>query len=323
LTTSKMEKLISVCIPTYGRSVYLQAAIRSVLEQDHRPLEILVGDDSPNAENHTFIASLPRDEGVEIRYVPNETRLGQASNVNRLLKLSRGGWIVILHDDDFILPGGLSRLFEATRRHPDAVAAFGLQAVMDKDGIVDWEASAASNRDFGRTVEAVGPQTSKLASAVSGQFPNNAFLLKGEIARQVLYNGYDDVKDACDYDFGIRVAIAPVSGTFVLIDDYVSAYRVWGAQISKASSTGIAALRLLKALKPQTPEEMTAIWQAIARHVPIAVSEHARAHERMASLKLLLSPSYWESSRLPQALYHIMLIVSPGMVRNLKTRLRS
>jgi hypothetical protein len=43
----------------------------------------------------------------------------------------------------------------------------------------------------------------------------------------------------------------------------------------------------------------------------------------MASLKLLFSPSYWESSRLTQVIYHIMLIVSPGMVRTLKTRLRS
>ena len=319
----KMAKLISVCIPTYGRSVYLQTAVRSALEQDHRPLEILVGDDSPNAENQAFIASLTRDEGVEIRYIPNETRLGQASNVNSLLKESRGNWIVILHDDDFILPSALSRLFEATRRHPDAIATFGLQAMVDKDGVFDWQASSASNRDFGRTAEAAGPQTSRLASAVSGQFPNNGFLLKGDIARKVLYNSYDDVKDACDYDFGIRVAMAPAAGTFVLIDDYVSAYRVWGAQISKASSIGIAALRLLKALKPRTPEEVTAVRRAIARHVPIALSEHACVHERMASLKLLFSPSYWESSRLSQFLYHIMLIVSPGMVRTLKTRLRS
>jgi glycosyltransferase involved in cell wall biosynthesis len=320
---SKMAKLISVCIPTYGRSAYLQAAVRSVLEQDHRPLEILVGDDSPNAQNRAFIASLPHDEGVSVRYVPNETRLGQASNVNRLLMESRGDWIVILHDDDFLLPGALTSLFQATGRYPDAIAAFGLQAVVDHDGVSDWEASAASNRDFGRIAEAAGPQTSRLASAVSGQFPNNGFLLKGDIARQVLYNGYDDVKDACDYDFGIRVALAPVAGTFVLIEDYVSAYRVWGAQISKASSTGIAALRLLKALKPQTSEEAAAIRRAIVRHVPIALSEHARVRERMSSLKLLLSPSYWESSRLSQVLYHIMLIVSPGMVRMLKTRLRS
>ena len=62
-----MKKLISVCIPTYGRSVYLQTAVRSVLEQEHRPLEILVGDDSPNEENHAFIASLPRGEGVSVR----------------------------------------------------------------------------------------------------------------------------------------------------------------------------------------------------------------------------------------------------------------
>ncbi|GEO42565.1 hypothetical protein SAE02_67130 [Skermanella aerolata] len=318
-----MKKLISVCIPTFGRSVYLQAAVKSVLEQDHRPLEILVGDDSPNEENDTFVASLPRDEGLTVRYLPNPVRLGQADNVNRLLKSSRGDWVVILHDDDYLLRGALGRLFDAVQRYPDAIAAFGLQAVVDQDGNFDWKASAASNRDFGRTAELAGPQTSRLASAVSGQFPNNAFLLRGEIARHVLYDSYGEVKDACDYDFGIRVALSPAVGSFVLVDDYVSTYRVWGAQISKDSSTGIAALRILKALQPRTPEETEAIRRAIARHVPIAVSEHARVHQRLASLKLLFSSSYWESPKLAQALYHIMLIASPGMVRSLKSRLRS
>jgi glycosyltransferase involved in cell wall biosynthesis len=318
-----MKKLISVCIPTYGRSVYLQTAVKSVLEQEHRPLEILVGDDSPNEENHAFIASLPRAEGVSVRYLPNPVRLGQAGNVNRLLKASRGDWVVILHDDDFLFPGALGRLFDAVQKHPDAIAAFGLQAMVDQDGTFDWKTSTTSNRDFKRTAEAAGVQPSRLASAVSGQFPNNAFLLKGEIARQVLYDAYGDVKDACDYDFGIRVALSPAVGTFVLIDDYVSAYRVWGAQISKDSSTGIAALRILNALRPRTPEEAAAVRHAIARHVPIALSEHARVKRRLASLKLLFSSSYWESLKLSQALYHIMLIASPGMVRTLKTRLRS
>ena len=294
-----MKKLISVCIPTYGRSVYLQTAVRSVLEQEHRPLEILVGDDSPNEENHAFIASLPRDEGVSVRYLPNQVRLGQAGNVNRLLKASRGDWVVILHDDDFLLPGALGRLFDAVQKHPDAIAAFGLQAMVDQDGTFDWKASTTSNRDFERTAEAAGAQPSRLASAVSGQFPNNAFLLKGEIARQVLYDAYGEVKDACDYDFGIRVALSPAVGTFVLIDDYVSAYRVWGAQISKDSSTGIAALRILNALQPRTPEETR---RRPARHRPARADSPERACPRQAP------------ACLPQAAVLVVILGKPEAV---------
>ena len=35
---SGMKQLISVCIPTYGRSAYLQAAVRSVLDQVALPI---------------------------------------------------------------------------------------------------------------------------------------------------------------------------------------------------------------------------------------------------------------------------------------------
>ena len=82
-------------------------------------------------------------------------------------------------------------------------------------------------------------------------------------------------------------------------------------------------MRLLKALKPQTPEEERAIRRAIARHAPIALSEHARVRDRAASLKLLFSRSYWESSRLSLALYHFMLILASGVAQSLKFRLRS
>ncbi|MEM1303844.1 MAG: glycosyltransferase, partial [Planctomycetota bacterium] len=49
--------LISVCIPTYRRPDLLREAVESVVRQEYRPLEIIVGDDSPTPAAENVVAA--------------------------------------------------------------------------------------------------------------------------------------------------------------------------------------------------------------------------------------------------------------------------
>jgi glycosyltransferase involved in cell wall biosynthesis len=316
-----MNELISVCIPAYTKR-FLADTMASLLKQDYRPFEILIGDDKPNVDDEALLASLKPDAGITIRYIPNRNRLGQAGNVNMLFRESRGAWIVIMHDDDFLLPDAMSALYEGAVRHPGAAAVYGKVTIVDVGGNVDAAATAEGNHAFGRTLEKVGTQFSSLAAAVDGQIPHNGFLVRANLARAVGYKGRDEVGDVCDYDFGIRLALASAGAPFVFVDHDASACRRWGGQISVASRSGIFAIDILNRLEPKSTEDKAAVRRAVVRHAAIALCEHARAGNRMAALRLLGSGAYWRTASVVEVAYHTLLILSPHLAESITRRLR-
>jgi hypothetical protein len=228
-----------------------------------------------------------------------------------------------MHDDDFLLPGALSALHAGALRHPGAAVVYGKVTIIDAAGKVDMQATMQGNRDFGRTPDRAGAQSSSLAAAVDGRIPHNGFLVRADLARAISYRTRDEVGDVCDYDFGIRMALTAPDAPFVFVDHDVSACRRWVGQISAASRSGIFALDILDRLKPTNAEDRDAVKRAVIRHAAIALCEHARADNRMAALRLLGSSAYWRTASIARAAYHALLILSPHITDAITGRLRA
>ncbi|MED3574367.1 glycosyltransferase family 2 protein, partial [Cytobacillus praedii] len=85
--------LVSILIPTYNRPDYFELALKSALEQTYENIEIIIGDDSTN----NLTESLVKDKYLpfynNIRYIRNETNLGQFDNDLKLMELSSGEYI--------------------------------------------------------------------------------------------------------------------------------------------------------------------------------------------------------------------------------------
>jgi glycosyltransferase involved in cell wall biosynthesis len=105
--------LISICIAAYNRPAFLQQAVQSVLDQCDPCYEVVITDDSSDAEVERLVAghwsSVPA-----VRYFRNAHRLGYPNNFNRALAESAGLWIVTLADDDYLLPGALATVRAAS-----------------------------------------------------------------------------------------------------------------------------------------------------------------------------------------------------------------
>ena len=82
--------LVSICIPTCDRPLLLWEAILSCFAQSHRPLEVLIGDDSANDDSKSLAETIVSPQGVTLRYRRNRPRLGQAGNVNSLFDALAG-----------------------------------------------------------------------------------------------------------------------------------------------------------------------------------------------------------------------------------------
>ena len=75
------EPLVSIVLPTYNRAHLLGHAIRSVLAQTHRNLELIVVDDNSKDETPSVVRSF---DDARIRYVRNDPNLKLPAALNRV-----------------------------------------------------------------------------------------------------------------------------------------------------------------------------------------------------------------------------------------------
>jgi glycosyltransferase involved in cell wall biosynthesis len=111
---------VSILIPTYRRPQLLRRAIASALSQDAPvAMEVVVGDD---ADEGAAVAS--EFDDVRLRYQANPERLGMAGNWNRLCDVAHGDYLLLLNDDDRLLPGFVATCVSAFHRMPDLGVVF-------------------------------------------------------------------------------------------------------------------------------------------------------------------------------------------------------
>lgn len=105
--------LISVLVPTRERLGTLRACLASALDQDFDDFEVVVSDNASGDGTEEYVKSM-RDPRV--KYVTTARRLSMCDNFENALNASSGRYVVIIGDDDAIVPGTLSYLATAIAR---------------------------------------------------------------------------------------------------------------------------------------------------------------------------------------------------------------
>ena len=98
---------ITVVIPTRERGDVLGAALRTVVSQDYDNLEILVSDNCSTDQTADVVRGFadPR-----IRYVNTGKRVSMSHNFEFALSHVTDGFVMVIGDDDGIVPGALDRV---------------------------------------------------------------------------------------------------------------------------------------------------------------------------------------------------------------------
>lgn len=108
-----MEKLVSIVIPTYGRSKTLQRALDSIKDQTYTNIEVIVvNDNTPTTENAKIVRDMIESYGSVkngIVLINNAQNVGGAEARNIGLRNSNGDYVAFLDDDDEILPNKIER----------------------------------------------------------------------------------------------------------------------------------------------------------------------------------------------------------------------
>ena len=107
------DPFLTVLIPTYKREYLLNQALKSVLTQWHTDFswDILVLDNEPydGKDNRTY-KLIKKINNKRILYYRNTQNIRPGDNFNRGILLSRGKWVMMLHDDDLLIANAVMRM---------------------------------------------------------------------------------------------------------------------------------------------------------------------------------------------------------------------
>ncbi len=128
--------LITIGIPTYNRSMWLEQSIASCLQQTYPNIEVVVSDNASTDDTSVMIKRL---NDPRIQYIRHNKPLPPYVNWNSCWKNVNSQYMTYLSDDDLLEPTFLSTLMEEVHRHPDAALyRTGLRCI-DAKGNVKWE----------------------------------------------------------------------------------------------------------------------------------------------------------------------------------------
>ncbi|MPL94967.1 Undecaprenyl-phosphate 4-deoxy-4-formamido-L-arabinose transferase [bioreactor metagenome] len=121
-----MNPLVSVVIPVYNGSNYLQEAIDSVLNQTYQNIEIIVVDDGSTDNTWEIITSY----GNKIYGIHKENG-GVSTAINTAIKHMKGDWFTWLSHDDIWMPNMLEECISASNSHPEIKFFYANTYTMD------------------------------------------------------------------------------------------------------------------------------------------------------------------------------------------------
>ena len=243
---STMKK-ITIIIPTYKRLSYLKIAVESCLQQSLLPERIIIGDDSPDDETENWVGNFSPLKDVIIEYYHNRPSLKQANNVEFLIQKVETELLLLLHDDDFLLPVALESLYQVFDEQVGIDVAFGKQYIVSANGEIDYKASEELNLAFFRNPSYHLQELLPLDVALRQQLPSNSFLMKTEMAKSVHYNFEEEARDAVDFLFCLNLAKAGVK--FMFTDIHVSGYRITSDSINSVGNPGYYSYKLVNELE--------------------------------------------------------------------------
>jgi glycosyltransferase involved in cell wall biosynthesis len=123
---------VSVITPSFNQGAFLEATIRSVLDQGYPSLEYIIIDGG-STDNSVEIIRAYSDK---LTFWCSEKDSGQSSALNRGLRLAKGEFIGWLNSDDVYYPGSILTCVRQLLDHSDADIVFGNYDYINASGSV-------------------------------------------------------------------------------------------------------------------------------------------------------------------------------------------
>ena len=205
---------ISIITITYNSSVYIERAIRSVIEQNYENLEYIIIDGGSTDETIDIVKKF---ENKITKWI-SEPDNGISNAFNKGIKLSTGDIIGIVNSDDGLLPGALETICSNFEKDVDVY----------RGKVLLWK------EDTNTKVEEI-PTMQLNFNGMNNISHQSTFISKRAYEKYGLYD--ETCKYVMDYDLLLRLQRGKAK--FKYIDKALAFYTLGGVTFSKVTNARI------------------------------------------------------------------------------------
>jgi glycosyltransferase involved in cell wall biosynthesis len=144
---SRKAPLVSVMMPVINpHPVYFRAAVRSLLCQTLREIELIIVEDPSESCAEEMVSEF---DDARIRYFKNSSRTGLIEQRNKALFEARADFVACLDADDVAVPERLQKQFEFLNDHTDVdVLGSQLQIINESGKSVGYRVYPATHEEI-------------------------------------------------------------------------------------------------------------------------------------------------------------------------------
>ena len=124
---------VSVALATYNGARFVEAQLRSILDQVPAPIEVIVSDDGSSDDTLEVVRRVASESAVPVRILDGP-RLGVSGNFARAVEAATGDLVAFSDQDDLWHPDRLSRAVAAFEGDPELLLRHGDARLIDADG---------------------------------------------------------------------------------------------------------------------------------------------------------------------------------------------
>ena len=124
---------ISVCIPAYNATLYIDKCIESILSQSFGDFELIIVEDCSSDDTLSKLEAWSAKD-TRIKLMRHEKNKGVSGSYNDALQSAEGKYVAIIDNDDYILPGYLENLHSYAESNQADIVQMGFEAYKEVDG---------------------------------------------------------------------------------------------------------------------------------------------------------------------------------------------
>jgi len=122
--TTETPPLLSLCVPTYKRPALLRESLRAILSQITPDMagavEVSVFDNASPDQTPAVVAEAQGEfPQTPFQYVRHAENIGPDANFYGAVRQARGRFVLLVSDDDVLLPGAVAKLLGLIHAHPE------------------------------------------------------------------------------------------------------------------------------------------------------------------------------------------------------------
>jgi glycosyltransferase involved in cell wall biosynthesis len=115
---------VDVVVPCYNYAHFLEACVRSVLDQSIKDVRVLIIDDA-SRDDSLLVARKLAQADPRVTVVGHAANKGHIETYNEGIAWASADYFLLLSADDLLVPGALERAMEVMDANPDIVLTYG------------------------------------------------------------------------------------------------------------------------------------------------------------------------------------------------------